>query len=53
VKFKNERERTLTIPEGTVLQYLIPDVKSSLVYENKRFIASLLDNRFNTKRKRT
>jgi hypothetical protein len=45
--------KTLTIPEGTVLQYLIPDVKSSLVYENKRFIASLLDNRFNTKRKRT
>jgi hypothetical protein len=50
VDVPKEGTNTITIPKGTVLQYLIPDVKSRLVFEGKRFLADLLDTRFSRKR---
>jgi hypothetical protein len=45
-----EGTKTVTIPKGTTLQYLIPDVKSRLVFGKKRFVADLLDTEYGNKR---
>jgi hypothetical protein len=48
---KEGETSSVTIPKGTVLQYLIPDVKSKLTFGKKRFVEDLLDNGFSNKRK--
>jgi hypothetical protein len=42
--------KTITIKKGTVLQYLIPDVKTRLVHEKRRFLELLLDTAYSKKR---
>ena len=42
--------KSIVIKKGDVIAYLIPDVKSSLAHEQKRFIAGMLDTSFSLKR---
>lgn len=41
---------TVTIPAGTTLQYLLPDVKTRLVHSKKSFIDTMLNIRYSSKR---
>ena len=43
--------KSVVIKKGDVIAYLIPDDKSSLVHEQKSFLASMLDTRFSQKRR--
>ena len=51
IDIPKEGTKSVIITKGTVLQYLIPDVKSRLVLGKKRFLADLLDTGFSKKRK--
>jgi len=51
IDIPKEGVKTLVIPKGDVLQYLIPDVKSKLVFEKNHFVGNLLDTSFTKKRR--